>query len=213
MSPVPGPVLPDDSSGHGPGHGGRLTIDLGALRSNYRRMTELAAPAECAAAVKADAYGLGIEPVSAALRQAGCLTFFVAHLSEAARLRAAIGGGAVIYVLNGLHPGLAPRYAAIDARPVLCSLEDIAEWQNCCATEPAPRAAIMIDTGFNRLGLSAVELGALDADRSLISGIELALVMSHLACADEPDHELNAIQLKRFAAARSEEHTSELQSH
>ncbi len=202
MSPVPGPVLPDDRSGHGPGHGGRLTIDLGALHSNYRRMTELAAPAECAAAVKADAYGLGLEPVSAALWQAGCRTFFVAHLSEAVRLRAAVGSEAVIYVLNGLLPGLAPRYAAIDARPVLCSPDDIAQWRKFCAGAPAPMAAIMIDTGFNRLGLSAVELGALDTDRSLISGIELALVMSHLACADDPDHELNAIQLKRFAATR-----------
>ena len=194
-------------AGHMHGHGGRLTIDLDALRANYRHMADLAAPAECAAAVKADAYGLGLAPVSQALWRAGCRTFFVAHLSEAGRLRAALGAEAVVYVLNGLLPGLAPHLAAIDARPVLGSLAEIAEWREfragAKASMPPPKAAIMIDTGFNRLGLSAGELKALAADPCPMTGIDVALVMSHLACADEPAHELNARQQKRMAAIRA----------
>ncbi|VAW14530.1 Alanine racemase [hydrothermal vent metagenome] len=195
MAPAPVP-------GHGHGHGGRLTIDLDALRANYRQMAGLAAPAECAAAVKADAYGLGLKPVSRALWQAGCRTFFVAHLSEAKRLRETLGAGPAVYVLNGLLPGQPPDFAALDARPVLCSGEQIAEWAEFCAQGATPKAAVMIDTGFNRLGLSAGELGALAADRSLAGGIDIALVISHLACADEPAHKLNAAQQKRLTAAR-----------
>ncbi len=134
MSPVSGPG-PD--SGQEYGHGGRLTIDLGALRANYRQMAGLAAPAECAAAVKADAYGLGLEPVSRALWQAGCRTFFVAHLSEAERLRAFIERDAVIYVLNGLPPGTGPSYRAINVCPVLCSRGAISVPER---QRPAPRS-------------------------------------------------------------------------
>lgn len=183
------------------GHGGRMRIDLDGLRANYRKLSQLARPAECAAAVKADAYGLGAEPVCRALLEAGCRTFFVAHLSEAAHLRDLFGQRPQIYVLNGLPPGLAPQMADIGARPVLCCLDDIAEWQAFAAGNAgadAPPAAIMIDTGFNRLGLSDVDLAALSADPTRLQGFDLALVLTHLACADEPQHPMNAAQAARF---------------
>src|SRR6185295_14485312 len=113
--------------------------------------------AECAAVVKADAYGIGIEPAAAALAKAGCKTFFVALLDEALRLRTVVPE-AVIYVLNGFNPGTATAFRDIDAWPVLGSMPEIEEWDNCAkeSKEPMP-AAIHIDTGMNRHGLSADE--------------------------------------------------------
>src|SRR5581483_6555842 len=107
--------------------GGILTIDLGALVANWRQLRERAAPAHCAAVVKADAYGCGIEPVARALSQAGCATFFVAHLAEARRVRAS-AADATVYVLNGLMPGAAPAYAAANLRPVIGSRAEHDEW-------------------------------------------------------------------------------------
>ena len=184
------------------GHGGTLTIDLGALARNYRALAERAAPAETAAAVTGDGYGLGLAPVARALLAAGCRSFFVAHLSEARALRAALGAGeAAIYVLNGLLPGMAPALARIDVRPVLGSLEEIDEWRAFAAGHPAPPAAIQIDTGFTRLGLGKADIAAIRADPGRLAGFETALVMSHLACADEPDHPMNEAQRARFEAA------------
>src|SRR5262245_16023494 len=97
--------------------GGILTIDLSALVANWRALRARAAPADCAAVVKADAYGCGIEKVVPALTQGGCANFFVAKLSEARRARAVTDG--TIYVLNGLMPGTAPVYAEMNLRPVL----------------------------------------------------------------------------------------------
>src|SRR4051812_41197149 len=101
--------------------GGILTIDLDAIAANWRELAGLTAPAQCAAVIKADAYGCGVEPVARALTRAGCSTFFVAHLTEARRARAA-APDAAIYVLNGLLPGAAPAYPAANLRPILCSL-------------------------------------------------------------------------------------------
>src|SRR3954469_22233732 len=103
-----------------PEAGGILAIDLGALAANWRALRDRAGGAECAAVVKADAYGIGIEAAVPALAAAGCWTFFVAHVSEAVRVRAA-APGAIVYVLNGLLPGTGPAYAAHDLRPVLGS--------------------------------------------------------------------------------------------
>src|SRR5208282_3509905 len=104
-----------------------LTIDLGALADNWRQLADLAEDAECAAVVKANGYGLGIEPVSRALSAAGCETFFVAHLSEAEILRKA-APEARIFVLNGLAPAAAKIYARTRLIPVLGSLPEMTEW-------------------------------------------------------------------------------------
>ncbi len=134
-----------------------LTIDLGALAANWRLVAARVAPARCAAVVKADAYGIGIEAAVPALAAAGCSVFFVAHPSEGRRARASLAGrpNIDIYVLNGLLPehDYLETYFADDLRPVLGSRADIQLWIEAGRAEALP-AAIHVDTGMNRLGLS-----------------------------------------------------------
>ena len=184
-----------------PEAGGLLTIDLGALVENWRALSRRAMPAECAAVVKADAYGCGLEKVAAALVRAGCKTFFVADLSEARRLRAT-APDAAIYVLNGLMPNTAPVYAELRVRPVIGSMLELAEWDAFTAAQQwRGGAALHVDTGMNRLGISANEAAAM-ASRIRAENHGITLVMSHLACADEPEHALNERQIALFREVR-----------
>jgi alanine racemase len=179
-----------------------LTIDLSALVANYRRLAALSAPAECGAVVKADAYGLGMAACAPALAQAGCKTFFVATIAEAVDLRALLPE-VTIYVFDGLLPGTHPIFQAYGLRPVLNSAEEIAEWAAfCSATGARLPAAVHIDTGMNRLGLSRAEVEAVATATHPLGAFELALVMSHLACADEPEHPKSAAQRLAFEALR-----------
>jgi alanine racemase len=181
------------------GAGGVLTIDLAAIVANWKDCDRRAGDAECAAVVKADAYGLGIEPVAAALAQAGCKTFFVALLDEALKV-CTVAPEAAIYILNGFNPGTAPALQDIGARPVLGSLGEIEEWDRFAkqAKEPLP-AAIHIDTGMSRHGLSAAEAEEV-AKRWKDFSFRLTLVMSHLARADEVSHAMTAAQTAKFRA-------------
>jgi alanine racemase len=182
------------------GAGGVLTIDLAALVRNWRQLQSRSRPAECAAVVKADGYGCGIGPVSSALAQAGCKTFFVTDLAEGRQLRSNLPA-ATIYVLNGVPPGCAPSFAAAGLRPVLGSPPELWEWfEFCRASGWRGGAALHVDTGINRLGIASEEASALAAN-TIASHI--ALVMSHFACADDPGHPLNAKQLARFRTLRS----------
>jgi alanine racemase len=180
-----------------------LTIDLDALAANYRRLGDLAAPAECAAVVKADAYGLGMAEAAPALSRAGCKTFFVATLGEAKALRALLPH-ATLYVFAGLMPGTAELYRASDLRPVLNSAEEIREWASFCAGrgERLP-CAVHIDSGMNRLGLSTQEVDELANTPDPWQALTLSLVMSHLACADEPQHPRSEAQRKIFDRLRA----------
>jgi alanine racemase len=181
--------------------GGVLTINLGAIEANWRALGRLAMPAECAAVIKADAYGCGIEPVARHLAQAGCRTFFVADLAEARRVRAAVAEPA-IYVLSSLFPGTTDAYAAIRARPVIGSLVELAEWDAFCAASGwRGGAALHVDTGMNRLGVSADEAAAL-APRIRAENHGITLLMSHLAAAEKPAHQLNDKQIKLFRDVR-----------
>ena len=182
----------------GPGDASRLTIDLGALAGNWRRLARLAGPAETAAAVKGDGYGIGLEAAGAARDRAGCLTFFVAVPSEGLRLRRVLPR-ATLYVLNGLTADSANALAAAGLRPVIGSLEEWREWSAWRADGGQGEAALHIDTGMNRLGLTADEAQSVAATDWRQQG--LALVISHLACADTPTHALNQLQLERFRAA------------
>jgi len=180
-----------------------LTIDLDALAANYHRLRELAGTAECAAVVKADAYGIGMAQAAPVLWRAGCRTFFVATLTEAKALRALLPD-AVIYVFSGLLPGTAEIYRAHDLRPVLNSLEEIKEWAEYGRSVGAKLpCAVHIDSGMNRLGLSADEVDAVSATRDLWPALTLSLVMSHLACADDPDHPKSGTQRKAFDRLRA----------
>ena len=203
MSPERPPEPAWSGRSEGPSETAILTIDLGALAANYRRLRELAAPAECAAVVKADAYGLGMAKAAPMLARAGCRTFFVATLGEATALRALLPEP-IIYVFAGLMPGTAELYRAANLRPVLNSAEEINEWASFCTSrdERLP-CAVHIDSGMNRLGLSADEVDQVAEAGQLWQTMTLSLVMSHLACADEPDHPKSQAQRRLFDRLRA----------
>ena len=165
-----------------------LQIDLSALKANYRALAAKAPGARAAAVVKADGYGLGAGLVARALAEEGASDFFVALASEAHAVRAALGPGPRIFVLSGHMAGADLG----DAIPVLNSPE---QYFRDRATRPGQPFAIQLDTGMNRLGFEPGEWAALRTE-ILAAGPEL--VMSHLACADEPDHPMNARQLAAF---------------
>jgi alanine racemase len=203
VSPERPPELASSERTAGPSETAILTVDLDALAANYRSLRDLAASAECAAVVKADAYGLGMAEAAPALARAGCRTFFVATLGEATALRALLPD-AIIYAFSGLMPGTAELYSAAKLRPVLNSAEEIKEWASFCLNrgEQLP-CAVHIDSGMNRLGLSADEVDQVANVRDLWHGLTLSLVMSHLACADEPDHPKSETQRRIFDRLRA----------
>jgi alanine racemase len=172
-----------------------LVIDLDALARNYARLRAAAAPSECSAVVKADAYGLGVARIARRLLAEGCKRFFVATAAEAAELRA-LAAGVEIYVLEGARDGEVGTLAAARATPVLCSLEQVERWRG------RGRALLQIDTGMGRLGLSSRDVEELERRPELLAGIEIELVVTHLACADEPEHPLNCLQLEAFERLR-----------
>lgn len=180
----------------------QLHIDLDAIAGNYQDLARIAAPAVCAAAVKADAYGLGAERVVPALAAAGCRQFFVAHLCEGIALRAVVPQ-ADIAVLHGPSPGTEPEFMAHDLIPVLNEPGQVERWSRLAKDNGGLPAILHVDTGMNRLGLSAGEAGALADAPERLDGIALRLVMSHLAIAEEPDHPMNAQQRGRFEALRA----------
>lgn len=183
--------------------GAVLTIDLAALKENYRTLAALAPGAVCAAAVKGDAYGTGTGRAARALADAGCGVFFAALVAEALDVRHALPD-AIVYVLNGLPPGSSGIFADNQLRPVLGSMTDIAAWAEFCQSHgTALPAAIHVDTGINRLGLEAGDIDRLVASPGMLGAFEPCLIMSHLACADQPDHPMNSAQNERFAAIRA----------
>jgi len=182
----------------------RLTIDLSAIRDNYRLIAARVAPAACGAVVKADAYGLGVAQVAPVLRDAGCGIFFVAQLGEAVALREAIGADGAIFVLNGLDPGCEEFCAERGFYPVLNSNAQVARWRALARERgEALPAALQVDSGMSRLGLDADAVAALAGDAAFAREVPLRLLMTHLACADAPDDPANAAQLARFDAARA----------
>ncbi len=182
--------------------GGRLTIDLDALADNWQTLArQVAKTTATAAVVKADAYGIGLERAAEALAEAGCHTFFVALPDEGVRLRRAVRD-AVIYVLDGLLPGSADALVANDLRPVLGSLSELGEWAAVKQSGVPTGSALHVDTGMNRLGLTPREARGLAEDRTLLEAIRPSLLMSHLSCADTPDHPMNRRQLTGFRAVR-----------
>jgi alanine racemase len=182
--------------------GGILTIDLSAIEANWRTLARMATPVDCAAVVKADAYGCGLDEVTARLSKAGCKTFFVADLGEARRVRA-IAPEAVIYVLNGLLPGTGPSFAEAYLRPVINSTTELAEWDRFVSSNNwRGGAALHVDTGMNRLGMTPDEVVAM-APRIQSENHGITLLMSHLACAETPEHPLNEKQIRLFRDIRS----------
>lgn len=187
---LPAPPFPSDDL--------RLTIDLDALVDNVARYQALSHGADVAGVVKADAYGLGFAPVVRAMAGAGVTRFFVTNVVEGAALRGVLPD-ATIYLTNGLPQGAEDAALAADLSPCLGSLAELAVWTAMSRRvgRPLP-AALHFDTGISRLGFDSVETAHLLTNTDMLDSLDLSLVLSHLACADEPSHALNDIQLQRF---------------
>jgi alanine racemase len=177
-----------------------VTIDLAALQYNYSALSKqarLQSPAtETGAAIKGEAYGLGMESVAKALWSAGCRSFFVARPVEGAQLRGILPE-ALIFVLDGLHAGQPEYYLRHELYPALISLDEAKDW---AANGKGRPCAVHVDTGINRMGMTGDEFTAVVAMKDQLF---IALVMSHLACSDEPSHPLNAKQRDLFAKYRA----------
>lgn len=188
----------------------KLRIDLNHLVQNYQLFVEAVhvdgeggAPSEIAAVVKADAYGLGVGPVAKALAAAGCTTFFVAHGFEGYALRAHLPD-VKIYVFHGCLEGEEERFKLNCLIPVLHSLEGVKRWVKFALSSSYRDCALQVDTGMNRLGFRANEFRKLCDDPALSEGINVQLIMSHLACADEQTHIKNEEQLELFTELMKE---------
>jgi alanine racemase len=170
---------------------GTLHIDLSALTANYRALASLAR-AEAAAVVKADGYGLGADRVAQTLATAGARTFFVATAEEGAQLRRILGPAPVINVFSGHMDGDTPLIRDAALTPMLNSPEQIARHTSALGTAPF---GLQLDTGMSRLGLSPD-----DWPDARTYAAQATLVMSHLACADDPPHPQNDQQRATFHA-------------
>jgi len=180
-----------------------LTVDLDAVVSNWRLLAAMAGSGECGAVVKADAYGLGAVQVTTALEAAGCRTFFVAHSGEGLELRRALRLDSRVFVLNGAPAGTESHLIDAALTPVVNTLRDLAAWRSCAAATGRRLAvALQLDTGMARLGLAPEDVEMIAADNSLLDGLSVELVMSHLACADEVGHPANETQRREFERLR-----------
>jgi alanine racemase len=172
----------------------RLTIDLDAVAANWAALGRRSGTAETGATVKADAYGLGVAPVARRLAAAGVRSFFVALAEEGAALRQAVGAVPTIHVFSGHMAGDTQILRNLRLTPVLNSAEQLVRHLEALPGHPF---AIQLDTGMNRLGMEPREWAAV-RDLALQAGPQL--ILSHLACADEPDHLMNGQQLDEFQA-------------
>ncbi len=172
-----------------------LTIDLGALAANWRALDAASGPrVETGAVVKADGYGLGLDRVARTLREAGAQRFFAAVAEEGAALRDALGPEPEICVFSGHMKGDAEAIASRSLVPMLNSVEQAIRHFETLPDHPF---GIQLDTGMNRLGMERPEW---EAARELVLPRKPRLVMSHLACADDPEDPANAAQLAAFRA-------------
>jgi alanine racemase len=179
---------------------GTLKINLTNLAANYERLAKRT-EAECAAVVRADAYGCGIGPIAGALWKSGCNTFFVSNLAEAKSVRA-VAPQAAIYVLNGFCSGAGAAFADINARPVINSAIELAEWDVFVGAQAwEGGCALNVDTSNSGLGLSLEEATAFAPRvQSLNHGV--ALLLSRLNHAAAPDDPRNERQLETFRELR-----------
>ncbi len=174
----------------------RLKVNLSALRRNWRLLSAISSGLACGAVVKANAYGLGVAPIVQTLYSEGCRHFFVANFSEAIQVKRLMPERVDIYVLQGCSPGMEQRFAEENLLPVIISKPMFDRWVE--RGQHNARCALKVNTGMNRLGITLAELEELTADTGLLARAGVTMVMSHLACADEPGHELNRSQLRAF---------------
>lgn len=179
-----------------------LTINLAAIQNNWLKLKTLTSSAQVAGVIKANAYGLGAGQVGKALYSVGCRNFFVATLDEAVAARNFFPSDSEIYVLGGIRAGDEDEYVRANLIPVLSSIEMIERWAKVNSLSDVPaRSVIKINTGMTRLGIDLPPFKALCADERLVKACNPVLLMSHLACADEPSHPLNHTQLENFMSS------------
>lgn len=188
---------PDDRAG------ALLTVDLAAVAENWRLLKRrVDGTCDMGAVVKADAYGLGLEQVARTLKDAGCNTFYVAHLDEGLALRGILGATPRIVVMHGPNKGTERDFAAFHLAPVLSTPGQIARWRSFAeANDVLMESLVQIDTGMNRLGLTDREFADLMNEPDGFAGLHPLALMSHLACADAPAQALNGEQQRRFTSA------------
>ncbi|MCC5995409.1 MAG: alanine racemase [Oceanicaulis sp.] len=175
----------------------RLIVDRDALARNFQTLRKLAGGAETGASIKADAYGLGAAALAPRLAREGCRTFFTATPEEGAELRRVLGGGeADIWVLNGYHRPQRALYVENRLGVVLNQAHELAAF----AQEPTGACALHLDTGMNRLGFSPRQTEELIGAPGVLDDLDLRIIMSHLACSEDPAHPMNAAQRARFMA-------------
>lgn len=179
---------------------GRLTIDLGAIAANYRYLCAMHPASRMGAVVKADAYGLGASVIAPMLAGQGARDFFVAHLAEALALKPLLPADAVLFVLNGLAPGSERRCAEAGILPVINTPEQARAWYALTIDQVSTfPAALQVDTGMSRLGLSEEELDEVLGWPDFAGQVNIRLLMTHMACADTPAAPANEDQTGRFA--------------
>lgn len=180
-----------------------LTVSLPAIVANWQTLRARFTGEECAAVVKANAYGLGALEVSTALEKAGCHTFFVATIEEGIALREALPDVRIL-VFHGVQAGEEFAFAAHRLIPVLNSLAQLERWKPVAAEHVHAVSALHIDTAMARMGLEVEEFTALmTRDPNILEATRVGLILSHFACAPEADHPLNAAQLALFNTARA----------
>jgi alanine racemase len=179
--------------------GAVLSIDLGALCFNFRALAKKAGKSACSAAIKGDAYGLGLKPAAKALWAEGCRSFYVARPEEGAALREILPRAA-ISVLDGLYEGHASYYRKHQLVPALTTLAQLHDWAKDGKGQPC---TLHVDTGINRAGLQPSEWLAFTGNDTLLRKLNIRMLMSHLACGDDKQSPMNQQQLDRFQALRN----------
>lgn len=178
-----------------------LEVDLGAVLRNWNLLKQTHTNHSCAAVVKANAYGLGVEEVSATLADAGCQHFFVATLDEAIELRQSLTSQ-FIYVFSGVQKGEAETFLNYNLIPVINTMNQFERWEKVAKSTEAASAVLHVDTGMNRLGISVDEAEKLAMEAERVDAAQIRMVMSHLSCASDTDAALNEKQLERFSHVR-----------
>lgn len=178
-----------------------LEVDLGAVLRNWKLLNQTHGNHDCAAVVKANAYGLGMEEVAATLADAGCPHFFVATLDEAIELREILTSQ-FIYVFAGVQEDEVEDFLDYNIIPVLNSMQQFERWAEVAKDTKAAASVLHIDTGMNRLGISVDEAEKLAMEEERLKAAQIRFIMSHLACASEPESDFNKQQLERFSHIR-----------
>lgn len=181
--------------------GPRLHISLDKLVENYRLLASKFTGPECAAVVKANAYGLGVEAIAPALAAAGCQTFFVATLEEGIALRQILPDRKIA-VFHGVGAGEALAFVNHRLIPVLNSIEQMERWREVAKDHRDSLSILHVDTAMARLGLTQTEWMRVAQSPQWIEECQISLLMSHLACASEPEHPANRQQLDLFLHAK-----------